>query len=212
MGLAPLADADQRDLLDDYIEAHVHGPLHLDRHVEALVLDPAHRGTRIEAAAAALPVPTESTTDSGLTSPSWSDIRPTVAPTPSMLAGPSPNMAGSTPASSVPLPAQPDSTTKPSNVSGTAPPASATPPDRCDERSPPCTARGGSVHRDASVSVEVGSEPAGEKPCVPLRRVGPRLTPAVAGRRTSMANEDVLVEVLHSKTGDHRVDMLDLKL
>ncbi len=59
MGLAPLAGADHRDLLDDYIEAHVHGPLHLGRDVEALVLDPAYRGTRIEAVAATFPFPTE---------------------------------------------------------------------------------------------------------------------------------------------------------
>ena len=54
-----LADADPRDMLDDYIEAHLHGPLRLDRDVEAVVLDPAYRGTDTEAAAATLPVPVE---------------------------------------------------------------------------------------------------------------------------------------------------------
>lgn len=59
MGLIPLADADDRDLLDDYIEAHLHGSLLLERDVEAVVLDPAYRGTDIEVAAAALPFPVE---------------------------------------------------------------------------------------------------------------------------------------------------------
>jgi hypothetical protein len=35
-------------LLDDYIEAHVHGVVRLDRDVEALVLDPCYRSTHIE--------------------------------------------------------------------------------------------------------------------------------------------------------------------
>ncbi|MDN4054761.1 DUF3626 domain-containing protein [Massilia sp. YIM B02763] len=43
------------DPLDDYIEAHVHGELRLDRDAEALVLDPCYRGTPIEAAARKLP-------------------------------------------------------------------------------------------------------------------------------------------------------------
>lgn len=55
MGLVPLAEADDRDALDDYIEAHVHGPLCLARDVEALVLDPCFRGTDVEALARALP-------------------------------------------------------------------------------------------------------------------------------------------------------------
>jgi len=36
------------DPLDDYVEAHVHGPLRIDRDVEALVLDPCYRGTEVE--------------------------------------------------------------------------------------------------------------------------------------------------------------------
>ncbi|MEV6625299.1 DUF3626 domain-containing protein [Amycolatopsis sp. NPDC051106] len=55
--LLPLAEADARDELDDHIEAHVHGPLRLATDVEALVLDPAFRGTDVEAAAAGLPFP-----------------------------------------------------------------------------------------------------------------------------------------------------------
>ncbi|MDX2701454.1 DUF3626 domain-containing protein [Streptomyces sp. PA03-6a] len=59
MGLVALALADSRDALDDYIEAQVHGPVRLDRHVEALVLDPCYRGTAVEDAARRLPCPVE---------------------------------------------------------------------------------------------------------------------------------------------------------
>lgn len=59
MSLIALAEADTQDALDDYIEAHVHGPLLLDQDVEALVLDPCYRGTPVEAAAEQLPVPVE---------------------------------------------------------------------------------------------------------------------------------------------------------
>ncbi len=58
MPLLTLAEADTQDELDDHIEAHVHGPLRLATDVEALVLDPAFRGTDVEAAAAGLPFPT----------------------------------------------------------------------------------------------------------------------------------------------------------
>ncbi|MFE6023451.1 DUF3626 domain-containing protein [Streptomyces sp. NPDC056441] len=59
MSLVELAEADRQDALDDYIEAQVHGPLVLDRHVEALVLDPSYRGTDVEDAARRLPCPLE---------------------------------------------------------------------------------------------------------------------------------------------------------
>jgi len=60
MGLIALAQADDtRDALDDYIEAHVHGPVFVDDDVEALVLDPCYRGTDVEAAAARLPCAVE---------------------------------------------------------------------------------------------------------------------------------------------------------
>jgi hypothetical protein len=60
MGLIALARADvARDLLDDYIEAHVHGPVHIERDVEAIVLDPCYRGTAVETAAELLPCPVE---------------------------------------------------------------------------------------------------------------------------------------------------------
>ncbi|MBX6383202.1 MAG: DUF3626 domain-containing protein [Microbispora sp.] len=59
MALIELAEADNPDFLDDYIEAQVHGPVRLDRDVEALVLDPGYRGTAMEAAARRLPCPVE---------------------------------------------------------------------------------------------------------------------------------------------------------
>ncbi|WP_354638599.1 DUF3626 domain-containing protein [Kitasatospora camelliae] len=59
MGLIALAEADDRDALDDYVEAQVHGPVALAEHVEALVLDPSHRSTAVEEAARRLPCPIE---------------------------------------------------------------------------------------------------------------------------------------------------------
>ncbi|MEV6681801.1 DUF3626 domain-containing protein [Streptomyces erythrochromogenes] len=59
MSLIALAEADDQDALDDYIEAQVHTPVMLERDVSALVLDPSYRGTPVEAAAAGLPCPTE---------------------------------------------------------------------------------------------------------------------------------------------------------
>jgi hypothetical protein len=57
--LVELALADERDALDDYVEAQVHGEVRLDRDVEALVLDPCFRGTEVERAARGLPCPVE---------------------------------------------------------------------------------------------------------------------------------------------------------
>jgi Protein of unknown function (DUF3626) len=51
------AEADARDPLDDYVEAHVHGVVELARDVEALVLDPCYRGTGVEAVAGRLGCP-----------------------------------------------------------------------------------------------------------------------------------------------------------
>ncbi|MDX3457056.1 DUF3626 domain-containing protein [Streptomyces sp. ME02-8801-2C] len=59
MSLLALAEADTQDALNDYVEAQVHGPVALARDVEALVLDASHRGTPVEEAARALPVPLE---------------------------------------------------------------------------------------------------------------------------------------------------------
>ncbi|WP_425425520.1 DUF3626 domain-containing protein [Amycolatopsis marina] len=57
--LVAIALAEHRDALDDYIEAHVHGPLRVPDDVEAIVLDPCYRGTDIEGAAHALGCPVE---------------------------------------------------------------------------------------------------------------------------------------------------------
>ncbi|MER5895221.1 DUF3626 domain-containing protein [Streptomyces sp. NPDC001876] len=59
MRLIELAEADRKDALDDYVEAQVHGPVHIDLHAEALVLDPSYRGTPVESAARRLPCPVE---------------------------------------------------------------------------------------------------------------------------------------------------------
>jgi hypothetical protein len=70
-GLFPMVDAfdaiDRTDsieaaeggLLDDYIEAHIHGPVDLASDVEALVLDPCYRGSAIQEQAEALGIPVE---------------------------------------------------------------------------------------------------------------------------------------------------------
>ncbi len=57
MSLIRLANENRHalDLLDDYIEAHVHGVLRVAEDVEAVVLDPSFRGTSTEDAAHALP-------------------------------------------------------------------------------------------------------------------------------------------------------------
>jgi hypothetical protein len=59
MSLIDLAEADDQDALDDYIEAQVHGPLVLEHDAEALVLDPCYRRTAVETAARRLPCPLE---------------------------------------------------------------------------------------------------------------------------------------------------------
>ncbi|MFH8901302.1 DUF3626 domain-containing protein [Streptomyces coeruleorubidus] len=59
MSLIALAEADEQDALDDYIEAHVHGGVDLARDVEALMLDACYRGTPVETAARRLPCPVE---------------------------------------------------------------------------------------------------------------------------------------------------------
>jgi hypothetical protein len=59
MSLIALAEADPRDLLDDHIEAQIHGPVLLARDVEALVLDPCYSGTDVERAARELPCAVE---------------------------------------------------------------------------------------------------------------------------------------------------------
>ena len=57
--LVKLAEADEVDPLDDYIEAHVHGTVDIAGDVEALVLDPCYRATPVEDAARRLGCPVE---------------------------------------------------------------------------------------------------------------------------------------------------------
>jgi Protein of unknown function (DUF3626) len=57
--LVKLAEADDKDLLDDHIEAHVHGTIDIVGDVEALVLDPCYRATPVEDAASRLGCPVE---------------------------------------------------------------------------------------------------------------------------------------------------------
>ena len=54
MALIDLAEQNSLGLdpaLDNYVEAHVHGPLSIEKDVEAVVLDPSYRETAIEKAA-----------------------------------------------------------------------------------------------------------------------------------------------------------------
>ena len=53
----PVVEPRDGDLLDGYVEAHVHGVVDLARDVEELVLDPSFRGTPVEEAARSAPVP-----------------------------------------------------------------------------------------------------------------------------------------------------------
>lgn len=60
MGLLSKVDKeDALDLLDTYVEAHVHGLIEISSDVEALVLDPSHRGTTVEHLASTLACPVE---------------------------------------------------------------------------------------------------------------------------------------------------------
>ncbi|WP_328420244.1 DUF3626 domain-containing protein [Streptomyces sp. NBC_00443] len=59
MQLVALAEADERDALNDYIEAQIHGGVRLAGDVEAVVLDASYRGTPVETAARSLPCPVE---------------------------------------------------------------------------------------------------------------------------------------------------------
>lgn len=61
MPLIPLADENRAslDILDDYIEAHVHGVIRIEEDVDAVVLDPSYAGTEVQDAVAKLPCPVE---------------------------------------------------------------------------------------------------------------------------------------------------------
>ncbi|WP_019615307.1 DUF3626 domain-containing protein [Psychromonas ossibalaenae] len=51
------ASSSSHDLLDDYIEAHIHGVISLKEDIECLVLDPIYRSSIVEAYALKLNVP-----------------------------------------------------------------------------------------------------------------------------------------------------------
>lgn len=53
--LIDLAELDTLDLLDNYIEAHIHGPITVSEDIESLVLDPVYKDTEIERCANKLP-------------------------------------------------------------------------------------------------------------------------------------------------------------
>lgn len=55
--LIDMAMSSNADMLDDYIEAHIHGVISLSEDVECLVLDPIYRGTSVEKSALELGVP-----------------------------------------------------------------------------------------------------------------------------------------------------------
>jgi hypothetical protein len=55
VGLIELARLGELDVLDNYVEAHIHGLVDLNNDVEAVVLDPAYRGSVIEDQAKTLP-------------------------------------------------------------------------------------------------------------------------------------------------------------
>lgn len=57
--LIAMAQADTRDPLDAYIEAHVHGVVDLTRDVEALVFDPCYQDSAVETVARRLGFPVE---------------------------------------------------------------------------------------------------------------------------------------------------------
>ncbi|MCE8019931.1 DUF3626 domain-containing protein [Halomonas sp. MCCC 1A11036] len=53
--LIEMADTDERDSLDHYIEAHIHGVINIYEDIQALVLDPSYKNTEVERLASELP-------------------------------------------------------------------------------------------------------------------------------------------------------------
>lgn len=56
--LIEMADADERDPLDHYIEAHVHGVIDIHEDIQAVVLDPSYKNTEVQKLANELPFAT----------------------------------------------------------------------------------------------------------------------------------------------------------
>jgi hypothetical protein len=57
--LIDLANADAPDLIDHYIEAHIHGRIDIHHDIKVLVLDPYYKGTAVETEARKLPIAVE---------------------------------------------------------------------------------------------------------------------------------------------------------
>ena len=159
--LASLADAADHDLLDDYVEAHVHGVVDLARDVEALVLDPGYRGTDVEADA--LRPRRARRVAPGLPPRRRDPARPPGLP----RAGASSPSASRSPSDGVVTPqahrrrrhARAGTTSRPSSGSGTTSRASA--PHRPDAtcRRSECPARPGRPERQRCLRERVGALP-----------------------------------------------------
>jgi hypothetical protein len=120
--LIAVAQAAPVDVLDDYVEAQVHGPLRIPEDVEALVLDPSHRGTAVEEDAAALSCLVAGSTWR-LTSSR--DTSSTAERSRCRSGCSSPLTASSTQRSSAPPPGHEDTIPRSSRRSGTCSPVSA---------------------------------------------------------------------------------------
>ncbi len=57
MPLIQQARASNSDLLDDYIEAHIHGVVSIQQDIECIVLDPIYRGSEVNTLAQKLNIP-----------------------------------------------------------------------------------------------------------------------------------------------------------
>ncbi|USD68039.1 DUF3626 domain-containing protein [Vibrio sp. SCSIO 43136] len=57
--LVTLAESGEHDLLDDYIEAHVHGALSIKEDIECVVMDPIYHGGQVHEQASRLGIPVE---------------------------------------------------------------------------------------------------------------------------------------------------------
>ena len=116
--LVASAEADDKDPLDDYIEAHVHGIVDLTRDAEALVLDPCYLGTPTELAARRLACPIEWRGGFTLTTAELRRHPGYRGQEFGTSACHSPATAGFIPGSSAKNPAPASTTNKPSNGSG----------------------------------------------------------------------------------------------
>jgi Protein of unknown function (DUF3626) len=125
MSLVALAEADDKDRLDDYVEAQVHGPLLLARDVEALVLDPCFQGTDVQRAADRLPCPRSGTTVSASVWTNCRNTRTTEVPSTSSWASRWPRTGASIRGCSVTHREQAAMRTRPSSAYGTTSRASA---------------------------------------------------------------------------------------